>query len=339
MERQKNRHRNKNSAYKYRRRRRYKKRFFILMFILLIIAIASTLHIIDKMNIVDNLAKNTLEPLFKPISKVSGYDAKSLILMDMKDDNIIASKNSEDEILPASLAKLFVIEFADEHVKLDEVIKVDDDFSKLIKEGSSVANIEKKEYTAENLFAAMLVPSGNDAAYALADYVGGKLDKKAKTTEDRIDAFVEGLNDYLKEKKYSDTVLHDPSGYDKKAVTSVSDLKKVSKKLLKKKWFRNIVSQGKYTAILPDKSEESWKNTNEFLNKKSKYYNKNVTGIKTGSLNEEYNIVVLYKSNDREFLICSLGSKTRNTRYEDVKHIIEVADELSALENAKLDKK
>ena len=59
-----------------------------------------------------------------------------------------------------------------------------------------MANIKTKEYYLQNLFAAMLVPSGNDAAYVVADYCGGLLSPQAKNSQERINAFMEHLNDY-----------------------------------------------------------------------------------------------------------------------------------------------
>lgn len=137
--------------------------------------------------------------------------------------------------------------------------------------------------------------SGNDAAYVVADYCGGIISKEAKNSKERINVFMNKLNEYLKEEGYNDTKLYDPSGYDQKAQTTVSDLSKVVKKLLKYQWFRDIVSKTSYTAILPDKSKQTWKNTNVFLDPTSKYYNENVLGVKTGSLSNDYNLIVLYK--------------------------------------------
>ena len=169
--------------------------------------------------------------------------------------------------------------------------------------------------------------SGNDAAYVVADYCGGIISKEAKNSKERINVFKNKLNEYLKEEGYNDTKLYDPSGYDQKAQTTVSDLSKVVKKLLKYQWFRDIVSKTSYTAILPDKSKQTWKNTNVFLDPTSKYYNENVLGVKTGSLSNDYNLIVLYKKHGKEFLICSLGSKSDVSRYNDVNYILKTIDE------------
>ena len=139
----------------------------------------------------------------------------------------------------------------------------------------------------------MLVPSGNDAAYVVADYCGGVISPNTKTSQERVKVFMENLNSYLKEQGYADTILYDPSGFDMEARTTVLDLKKVTKRLLEYEWFRDIVSQTFYTATLPDGSTQTWKNTNTFLDPTSEYYNENVIGVKTGSLSDDYNLVVL----------------------------------------------
>lgn len=174
------------------------------------------------------------------------YNAKSLVLLDLSNDKDFISKNVEDKQLPASLAKLFVIEYASTFTDLDDIVSVNSTSLSLTKQGSSVANIKEKEYYLQNLFAAMLVPSGNDAAYAVADYCGSILSKESKTTKERI---------------------------------------------------------------------------NIFLDSTSEYYNENVLGVKTGSLSDDYNLIVLYKKHGKEFLICSLGSQSNTSRYDDVSYI------------------
>lgn len=270
---------------------------------------------------------DNIESLFNHNQFGNYYNAKSLLLLDLSNDKDFVSKNVEDKQLPASLAKLFVIEYVSTFADLDDVVFVNNTSLTLTKQGSSVANIKQKKYYLENLFAAMLVPSGNDAAYAVADYCGGIFSKSAKTSKERINLFMDKLNEYLQEQGYNNTKLYDPSGYDTKAQTTVLDLSKVVKKLLKNQWFRDIVSKTSYTAILPDGSKQTWKNTNAFLNPTSEYYNENVVGVKTGSLFDDYNLIVLYKMHGKEFLICSLGSQSDTSRYDDVNYILKTIDE------------
>ena len=169
--------------------------------------------------------------------------------------------------------------------------------------------------------------SGNDAAYVVADYCGGIISKEAKNSKERINVFMNKLNEYLRKKDIMILNYTIQAVMTKKAQTTVSDLSKVVKKLLKYQWFRDIVSKTSYTAILPDKSKQTWKNTNVFLDPTSKYYNENVLGVKTGSLSNDYNLIVLYKKHGKEFLICSLGSKSDVSRYNDVNYILKTIDE------------
>ena len=225
------------------------------------------------------------------------------------------------------VAKLFVIEYAATLADLDSIVPANYEAIQLTKPGSSVANIDAKKYFLHNLFAAMLVPSGNDAAYVVADYCGSILSPQAKNSQERINVFMEHLNNYLQNQGYENTILYDPSGYDVNALTTVSDLKSVSTHLLEKQWFRDIVSKSNYTATLPDGSTQTWRNTNTFLDQTSEYYNENVKGIKTGSLSNDYNLVVLYQQHGKEFLICSLGSQSDSSRYDDVNYILKTIDE------------
>ena len=197
----------------------------------------------------------------------------------------------------------------------------------LTKPGSSVAHIKEKEYFLHNLFAVMLVPSGNDVAYVVADYCGGLLSPQAGSSQERVGIFMENLNLYLQQQGYSNTVLYDPSGFDMEALTTTLDLKAVVYRLLEYSWFRETVSKNTYTVTLPDGSTQMWQSTNTFLDPASEYYNENVCGVKTGSLSDDYNLIVLYKQHGKEFLICSLGSQSDSSRYDDVNFILKTIDE------------
>lgn len=311
--------------------RRYKKRRFhfgVFLFLLTVVVIAGVFFIPCVMK-PENFRseKNAIYSFLYGEFQPDSYNAKSLILVDRSNNDFFISKKENEQQLPASLAKLFVIEYAATIADLDSIVPASYEAISLTKPGSSVAGIEAKDYFLHNLFAAMLVPSGNDAAYVVADYCGGILSPQTAAVQDRINIFMDSLNVHLQEKGYTNTVLYDPSGYDMDALTTVLDLNSVVNQLLEFQWFRDIISQSSYTATLPDGSTQSWKNTNIFLDPTSDYYNENVIGVKTGSLSDDYNLVVLYQKYGKEFLICSLGSQSDSSRYDDVSNIIKTIDE------------
>lgn len=312
-------------------KRKYKKRrfHFGIFFIFLTAVMVAGVFFIPWVMKPENFRneKNAIYSFLYGEFQQDSYNAKSLILVDRSNNEIFISKNENEQQLPASLAKLFVIEFAATIADLDSIVPASYEAISMTKPGSSVADIEVKDYFLHNLFAAMLVPSGNDAAYVVADYCGGILSPQAARGQERVNVFMDNLNIHLQEKGYSNTILYDPSGYDMDAITNVLDLNAVVNQLLKYQWFRDIVSQSSYMATLPDGSTQTWKNTNTFLDPNSEYYNENVIGVKTGSLSDDYNLVVLYKKYDKEFLICSLGSQSDSSRYDDVTYILHTIDE------------
>ena len=311
--------------------RRYKKRRFhfgVFLFLLTVVVIAGVFFIPCVMK-PENFRseKNAIYSLLYGEFQPDSNNVKSMILVDRSNNDFFISKKENEQQLPASLAKLFVIEYAATIADLDSIVPASYEAISLTKPGSSVAGIEAKDYFLHNLFAAMLVPSGNDAAYVVADYCGGILSPQTAAVQDRINIFMDSLNVHLQEKGYTNTVLYDPSGYDMDALTTVLDLNSVVNQLLEFQWFRDIISQSSYTATLPDGSTQSWKNTNIFLDPTSDYYNENVIGVKTGSLSDDYNLVVLYQKYGKEFLICSLGSQSDSSRYDDVNNILKTIDE------------
>ena len=297
----------------------------VIIFLIIILGIFLASWVIKPENLRE--IKEKVRNIFFENQTTSSYNAKSLILVDLSNDESFISKNADEKQVPASLAKLFVIEYATTFTNLNDIVTAKSEAIALTKEGSSVANIKAKKYYLKDLFAAMLVPSGNDAAYVVADYCGGILSPTSSSSKERINIFMENLNIYIKDEGYTGTILHDPSGFDTEATTTVADLKKVTKKLLGHEWFRNTIAKSTYTANLPDGSKQTWKSTNTFLDSSSEYYNKNVIGVKTGSLADDYNLVVLYKAHGKEFLICSLGSESDTSRYDDVSYIIKTIDE------------
>lgn len=277
------------------------------------------------------LQKDQLQGFLFRTSHQEAYQMEALLLTDCSSGEDFLAKSAEEPQLPASLAKLFVIEYAATLADLETVVPVSQAALDLVPPGSSMAWIGAGEYSLQNLFAAMLVPSGNDAAYAVADYCGGLLNPQAAPGQGRIDVFLEGLNRYLAEQGYTGTALYDPSGFDQEARTTAADLSAVTQKLLDYPWFRDMVSQSSYTATLPDGTTWTWENTNQFLDPESPYYNGNVRGVKTGSFGDSYNLMVLYQQHGKEFLICCLGAESDEARYQEAAKLLAVIDESSYL--------
>lgn len=255
------------------------------------------------------------------------YDADGLYALNVSQNEIIATKREHERLLPASLAKLFVIQYATTFADPDDVVLASQEALDLLKPDSSVAYITaEKNYRLADLYAGMLVASGNDAAYVLADALAQESYPELSDASARIARFMDDVNAYAHRMGWTDTTLHDPSGYDDTATTSAADVADVCASLLEQDWFREMVAAPQYTIVRPDGVAQTFENTNHLLQPESPQYEPAVHGIKTGSLNGVYNLAVLFTYDDEEYLIVSLGSSSDEARYDDVRYVLRSID-------------
>ncbi|MDD7305888.1 MAG: serine hydrolase [Peptoniphilaceae bacterium] len=249
-------------------------------------------------------------------------DALSFSVYDIEKGEYLFREGQSQQPTVASLAKLFDIDYILRKVDLDETVYVNQEILDFVPKGSSVANLLVGEYKVKQLIEGMLVPSGNDAAYALAYHISKKELGNGQSVSKYISHFMNGLNKYLTDEGYSKTMLNeDPSGFSMTADTHLDDINRIALKLLKYDFVRNCVSKP-YFSIKTPQGEIKWENTNKFLSKKSPYYNKNVKGIKTGTMASSYNIVVLYEKEGKTYLITCLAALSDDGRYKAVQSAI-----------------
>lgn len=246
--------------------------------------------------------------------------SSSFLIEDMSKPNQFISKNENNLDIPASLTKLFTIDFVLSKVSLDEKVIVKNEVLNLVPAKSSLAGLMIKDYTVKNLIEGMLIPSGNDAAYVLAEFIGGRLNPSLKTPKERINYFVSELNKYNKKLGYKYTTIYDPSGYDFKGRTNILDLRKVTHKLYKVDFIKEVIAKDRFKSRLPDKSFHTWKNTNLFLHK-GIFYKPSVKGFKTGTLNK-CNIIVIYEKASKKYLIITMGANNHDTLYKETTLLI-----------------
>lgn len=297
-------------------KRRYKK-----LFIILIILIAVAFSIYKKQDKILDLFPDALA------RKSGQISASNFLVVDLKTGEKIVTKGEAERIRPASLAKLYSIYMASSLINPDSIIEVRQEAMKMVKSNSSLSNILPGKYYAKNIYHAILAPSGNDATYGLADYLGRVFDDSLTDSKERILEHTRVLNKYLKNHGFNNTYIEDPTGYCDKTYTDLNDLNKLSQALIKLDWFMELVGQSELTTKTPSGKTLTWTNTNKFLDKTSKFYNPNIHGIKTGSLSFYNNIISLYENDKSSYLIILIGSKSDDFRYTDTLNLIDEIEE------------
>lgn len=306
------------------RYKKHKKRIVILittLFIVLITAVVLYKTGIYRFDFLKDVYKK-IDFMINTNELSIPQDALSFSVYDIEQGEYLFYEGESQLPTVASLAKLFVIDYALENVDLEDTIVVNKEVLDLVPSGSSLANLKQGEYTIKQIMEAMLVPSGNDAAYTLAYHIAKGELGEGYTAKEYINYFMTKLSEYLSEEGYSKTNLYnEPSGASMQADTHLDDINRVALKLLKRDFIKECIGKSSFS-IQTSQGEFTWKNTNEFLNKKSPYYNANVKGMKTGTMASSYSIVVLYEKDAKEYLITCLAALSNPGRYKTVQSAI-----------------
>src|SRR5215211_3575695 len=202
-------------------------------------------------------------------------DAGSWTLIDANTGLYLAGKDPDKQVAIASTTKIMVALVAlDEGVDLDEQVTVSEDAASYA--GSIYSNIGLYPYdrvSVRDLLTAVLVPSGTDAVYALAEHLG----------DGSVDEFVAKMNDKAKELGLRNTHFSNPAGIDARGnYSSAADLAKITREAMKYPEFREIVSKPEATITTQDR-EIDVVNTNLLILPNSGYDYGPATGAKTGT--------------------------------------------------------
>ena len=188
-----------------------------------------------------------------------------------------------DKVYPASITKLFSAYVALQFLQPEQQITAGGDLD-LVGYGSSVAEIQEGDtLSVEMLVEAMLLPSGNDASYILADAAGKVIaGDDSLSPSASLSAFMKEVNGQLRSLGLTGTKFTNPDGYHSPDhYTTFADLVKITQLAVENQTIMQYAVTPNETVTLGDRTLE-WKNTNELIDPVSEYYCPYATGLKTG---------------------------------------------------------
>lgn len=259
----------------------------------------------------------TIGVFFSPVSASAATfninfqpSSVAIELVNLDTDTIVYQKDADARREPASLTKVMTFIIASEHIKDLENTKIT--ITKVVMDtllgtGSSMSNIKiGDQLTAIQLLNCMLVPSGNDAALFLADFVGNG----------NVDSFVEMMNAKAKALGCTGTHFTNPHGlHDENHYTTAHDLYLITKYAMSLPHFTEITSLARYSYTPVGGSDVGKKRTlsttNLMIDKNtgSQYYYQYARGIKTGHTDEAgYCLVSSATAEGYSYLCVVLGS-------------------------------
>lgn len=224
--------------------------------------------------------------LFPFIVKGISTSATSAILMDTDNNRIIYSKNIHEVRSVASISKIMTAVLAIESGKLDDEVKINSSINKAY--GSAIYIKIGEKMKLRDLVYGLMLRSGNDAALAIADYVGGS-----------VDNFVTMMNHKAKEIGMKNSKFNNPSGLDedKANYSTAYDMAILTSYAMKISDYKKIVKTKEYK-LETNKNTYIWHNKHKLL----RLY-KYTTGGKTGYTKIAKRTLVTTASKDKTNLV------------------------------------
>ncbi len=200
------------------------------------------------------------------LPKPPGNHALSAALIDVTSGRILFSQRGDEPMKIASLTKIMTAIVAIEHGNLDSNVKVS--IRAAGKEGSSLYLKAGEQITLRNALYGLMLRSGNDAAVAVAEHVGGS-----------VEGFAYLMNKKAEEIGLTNSHFMNPHGLDQQGhFSSANDLAKLTAYAMHNPDFKEIVKTRVKSAPNPhDSWDYKWVNKNKMLT----MYD-GADGVKTG---------------------------------------------------------
>ncbi|RSL32050.1 D-alanyl-D-alanine carboxypeptidase [Salibacterium salarium] len=193
---------------------------------------------------------------------------KAAVLLDQESGRILFEKNAHDPRKIASITKIMTTILAIESEEMEEMVEVSENASGV--EGSSLFLKPGEKIKLKDLATGLMLRSGNDAAVAIAEHVGGSLD-----------GFIYLMNEKAEDIGMQNTQFTNPHGLDDENnhYSTAYDMGRLMKYAMNNETFRDITGTKRYKAPQEgEKWDRVWQNKNKLLTSLYEYS----TGGKTG---------------------------------------------------------
>lgn len=237
--------------------------------------------------------QSTQANVFHKIEK----DLDSIIVKDLNNKKLIFSKDENQQISPASLTKIMTAILAIESGKMNKIVTITPAMKKV--EPTILGFRVGEKIYLKDLVNAALIKSANDAANAIAIYLGNGNKQK----------FVDMMNAKAKKLGMTRTTFQNPCGFDAKTHKSTaSDLLKLTEYAIKNSTFNSIVKKNFYSFKTVNTKRTYTVRTSNKLQLKEKY----LIGVKTGYTNQAGPcLIARAKEGKKDILLVMLNSQNR----------------------------
>ncbi|MFE8702621.1 D-alanyl-D-alanine carboxypeptidase family protein [Cytobacillus sp. FJAT-54145] len=198
----------------------------------------------------------------------TSVSARNAIIIEQDSGRILYEKASHEKRRIASITKIMTAILAIESGKLDEMVTVSD--RAIRAEGSAIYLQANEKIKLEDLVYGLMLRSGNDAAVAIAEHVGGSLEGFAFLMNQKAEEIGMANTHFMNPHGLDDSDQHYSTAYDMAMLTRYAMMNDTYKKIAGTEVHRAPNPNEKWDRI--------WRNKNRLLTELYDY----CTGGKTG---------------------------------------------------------
>lgn len=237
-------------------------------------------------------------------NKAPYINATAAIVIDMKSGRVLYEKNSNEKKSIASTTKIMTAIIAIENGNLDDEVIISKRAAAV--SGSSIDLWQGEKIKLRELLYGLMLNSGNDAAIAIAEHIGGS-----------VENFIDIMNKKAEELGALNTSYKSPHGLDLPGQYSTAyDLAMITRYALSNELFSKIVSTKSINI-----ANRNLYNTNEMLGLYA-----GADGVKTGYTGQAGRCLVTSVTRDNwKVISIVLNCPTRNIRAQSSKDILDYA--------------
>lgn len=234
-------------------------------------------------------------------------DCVAGVVIDQESGRVLYDKNGDNVLPMASTTKIITAIVAIENSDLGDVVVVSKTAAAI--GGSTVGLKAGEKITMEELLYGLMLRSGNDSAIAIAEHIGGSVEKFAKLMNDKA----------LKLGAYN-TSFVTPHGLDREEhYTTARDLAKITAYSMKNETFAKIVGTKSISTGITGDFTRNYENINKFL-----YRLDNSDGVKTGFTGKAGKCLVASVKHPYGRYICVVLNSS--DRWRDAERLVEYSD-------------
>jgi len=237
-------------------------------------------------------------------ASVPVINAHAAIVMDANSGRILYSKNADQRRYIASTTKIMTAIVTLENGNVDDIVTISKRAASI--KGSSINLKEGEKLKLKELLYGLLLNSGNDAAIAIAEHIGGD-----------VESFVDMMNKKASELDLVNTSFKTPHGLDREGhYSTANELAQMTRYALRNPEFAAICK-----TVSTSITGRSLYNTNEMLG-----FYPGADGVKTGYTGQAGRCLVCSATRNGQRLISVvLGCPTRTIRAESTRKILDYA--------------